>query len=103
MAHGDLYASHLLVDETAALCGVIDWGDVPVGNPGVDLAIAHGFLPAAARDTFRQAYGPIDEDTWRLARLRALSHAAAVVVYGHDIGDTALVREGLVALTHVIE
>jgi hypothetical protein len=62
---------------------------------------AHWFLPPAARGAFCEAYGEVDRDTWRLARLRALHHAAAVVVYGHDVGDADLLREGLTALRYV--
>src|SRR5207342_2307898 len=47
VVHGDLYARHVLVDDDAAACGVIDWGDIHLGDPAVDLALAHGFLPPA--------------------------------------------------------
>lgn len=101
LVHGDLYARHLLVDDYGVLCGVIDWGDVHWGHPAIDLSIAHGFLPPAARDVFRETYGPIGDPTWRLARFRALVHAATVVTYGHEIDDGALVREGLLSLHNI--
>jgi Ser/Thr protein kinase RdoA (MazF antagonist) len=41
IVHGDLYARHVLVDERGALSGVIDWGDIHLGDPAIDLAIAH--------------------------------------------------------------
>lgn len=103
LCHGDLYARHVLVDPAGAPCGVIDWGDVHLGDPAVDLALAIGFLPRAARDAFQRAYGPIDADRWTLARLRALFHAVAVVAYGHDVGDAALLGEGLVAMRFTLE
>jgi aminoglycoside phosphotransferase (APT) family kinase protein len=53
--HGDLYARHLLVDDQRGLCGVIDWGDVHLGEPALDLMIAFSFLPPAARGAFREA------------------------------------------------
>jgi aminoglycoside phosphotransferase (APT) family kinase protein len=100
LLHGDLYARHLLVDaDGPRLCGVIDWGDVHVGHPGVDLAIACGFLPPAARDAFVEAYGQEpDADTWRLARLRAVYHGFAVLRYGRASGDADLAREGATAV-----
>jgi aminoglycoside phosphotransferase (APT) family kinase protein len=101
LCHGDLYARHLLVDDLGAPCGVIDWGDLHVGDPAVDLAIAHVYLPPAAHDEFRRAYGPIDEAAWRVARFRALFSAVAIVLYGHDVGDQALVREGRIALGYL--
>ena len=45
LCHGDLYARHLLLDDQARLCGVIDWGDIHLGQPAVDLSVAHAFLP----------------------------------------------------------
>ncbi|AUX24386.1 phosphotransferase [Sorangium cellulosum] len=97
VVHGDLYARHLLVSAgpARALCGVIDWGDLHLGDPAVDLSVAHSVLPPEAHDTFRATYGEIDARRWELARIRAIHHSAAVVLYGHDIGDSALVREGL--------
>jgi aminoglycoside phosphotransferase (APT) family kinase protein len=103
LLHGDLYARHLLVDGDARLCGVIDWGDVHVGHPGVDLAIACGFLPPAARDAFVEGYGEHPTaDTWRLARLRAVYHGFAVLDYGRASGDSDLAREGAVAVRNAI-
>jgi aminoglycoside phosphotransferase (APT) family kinase protein len=101
LVHGDLYARHILVDDQSAPCGVIDWGDVHLGEPALDLSIAHGFLPPAARDAFRAAYGPIDEETWRKARFRALFHTVILLLYGADIGDADLIREARTALRNI--
>ncbi|MHC4134726.1 MAG: phosphotransferase [Planctomycetota bacterium] len=94
LVHGDLYVRHLLVDDRVRLCGVIDWGDVHLGDPACDLMIALSFLPADARADFSAAYGTIDEPTWRLARFRALQHTATITMYGFDIADEDLFREG---------
>jgi aminoglycoside phosphotransferase (APT) family kinase protein len=102
LVHGDLYARHILVDDEGAPCGVIDWGDVHLGEPALDLSIAHAFLPPAARHAFREEYGPIDDDTWRKARFRALFSAATILVYGADVRDADLVREGRTALRNVL-
>jgi aminoglycoside phosphotransferase (APT) family kinase protein len=101
LVHGDLYARHLLVNKKGNLCGVIDWGDIHFGDPAVDLAIAHSFLPPSAHETFRHAYGCIDENTWKLARFRALYHSAALAVYGREIGDHHLQRESQQALCYL--
>ncbi len=101
LVHGDLYARHMLVDDDGRPCGVIDWGDVHIGDPAIDLSIAHGLLPPEAHAAFRRAYGPIDDETWRVARFRALYHASVTIPYGHDIGDEDLVREGLTVLCHL--
>lgn len=103
VVHGDLYARHLLVGDERELCGVIDWGDVHLGDPAIDLSVACGFLPPAAREAFCRAYGPVDEDTWRLARFKALLTAVMLVVYGRDVGDEDLLREGLNTLGQLSE
>ena len=101
LVHGDLYARHVLVDDEDAPCGVIDWGDVHLGEPAVDLGLAASFLPPGAHDAFREAYGPIDDATWRMARFRALLSAVSVLVYGHDTGDADVLHEGRKALEHL--
>ncbi|MHC4970920.1 MAG: phosphotransferase [Planctomycetota bacterium] len=98
LVHGDLYVRHLLVDDQVRLCGVIDWGDVHLGDPACDLMIGLSFLPADARVDFQAAYGAIDEPTWRLARFRALQHTATITLYGHEIADADLFREGRAGL-----
>jgi aminoglycoside phosphotransferase (APT) family kinase protein len=102
VVHGDLHVRHLLVDEDNRLCGVIDWGDVHLGDPAVDLALAHTFLPASAHATFRRAYGPLSDATWGLARLRAVRHTVALLAYADRVGDADLVREAQVGLCHLV-
>jgi aminoglycoside phosphotransferase (APT) family kinase protein len=98
LVHGDLYARHLLVGDDARLTGVIDWGDVHLGDRAVDLAIAHTFLPPPAREAFRRAYGPIDAATWARAAFRAAYHAAMIGRYALHTGDADLLREARTAL-----
>jgi aminoglycoside phosphotransferase (APT) family kinase protein len=102
-AHGDLYVRHLLVDEQGALCGVIDWGDLHIGNPAVDLSVAHGFLPPAARPAFLRAYGRrVPAPTWWLARFRAVFSALMILDYGRQTGDADLEREGRRSLSNAV-
>ena len=94
LVHGDLYARHLLVDDDQSLCGVIDWGDVHLGHPGIDLSLAFAFLPARARAPFFEAYGGVPEGAvLRLARLRALFSLATLLIYGTETGDADVVAE----------
>ncbi len=95
LVHGDLYVRHLLIDEQARLCGIIDWGDVHIGNPAVDLSVAHGFLPPPARQIFLRAYARrVPAPTWWLARFRAIFSALNILDYGRKTGDSDLEREG---------
>ena len=98
IVHGDLYLRHILLDDAQRATGVIDWGDVHLGDPAVDLAIAFLVLPARAHAAFRAAYGPVDDGTWSRARYRALYHAALQAAYGVERGDDAIAQSGRWAL-----
>ncbi len=41
VSHGDLHVRHLLVDRDGSATGVIDWGDLCLADPAVDLSIAY--------------------------------------------------------------
>ncbi len=98
IVHGDLYARHLLIGDDRRAAGIIDWGDVHLGDPAVDLAIVFEAFPPRTRDAFADAYGKIDDQTWKLARYHAVYHTAMVAHYGYRIGDADLVRAGLAGL-----
>ncbi|HEX2204384.1 MAG TPA: phosphotransferase [Longimicrobium sp.] len=103
VVHGDLYVRHLLVDDENRLAGVIDWGDVHLGDPAVDLSVLYGFFSPAARDDLLREYGEIDERTRRTARLRAAFHAAALAWFAHSVRDRALLDAAKTALGYVLE
>lgn len=103
IVHGDLYARHVLVDAKHAVCGIIDWGDVHLGDPALDLMVAHCMLPASAHAAFIDAYGGVDAQTWILAKYRATYHAALVADFGVQIHDSALRDAGLVGLQFIRE
>lgn len=98
VVHGDFYVRHLLVDEKHHLAGVIDWGDIHLGDPAIDLAIAHSFLPIQAHESFRKAYGEISESTWVLAKLRAIYSSTLLILFGYHSGDPTIMREGFRSL-----
>lgn len=91
VCHGDLYDRHLLMRD-GAITGVIDWGDIHVGDPAVDLSMAHRFLPPSGLERFRRAYGEVDDATWAAARFRALHHSVACLRYALDVRDEDLAR-----------
>jgi aminoglycoside phosphotransferase (APT) family kinase protein len=101
LLHGDLYSLHILVDERRRPAGILDWGDIHVGDRAVDLAIAPILLPPEAFEAFQDGYGSIDPDTWRLARFRAVYHSASAARFAHAVGDRDLERESLLALQRV--
>lgn len=85
--HGDLYPRHILVDNEHQITGIIDWGDIHFGHPGIDLSIAYTFIAPSNREEFFTFYGNISEETRNLAQLRALMYGCALLHYGLDIGD----------------
>ncbi len=103
VVHGDFYVRHLLLSEKGTLAGVIDWGDIHLGDPALDLAIAHSFLPSSVHDQFRNAYGDISEETWSLALLRAIYSSTLFMLYGYHSKDHDIVREGLRFLNALTE
>ena len=77
---------------------IVDRGDVHSGDPAMDLIAARLVLPPEAHGPFREEYGRIDEETWILARFRALAHAGYLSVYGDEPGAGDLGREGRLGL-----
>lgn len=100
IVHGDLYAKHVIVDARGNVEGIIDWGDIHLGDPAIDVSIVFEMLPPVARDAFLDAYGAIDDETRRLARYRAIYHAALVAYYGYRIGNEETLRAGLTGLEY---
>ena len=102
IVHGDCYSRHILVDENGRMSGVIDFGDLHLDHPAVDLSSVFTVLPLAARSKFFAIYGDIDEGVRAVARLRALTSGLAQEAYGRDVGDARIEREGVLALHSVI-
>lgn len=98
LVHGDLHARHLLVDDAGAPTGVIDWGDLCLADPSVDLSIVWSLFPPAARRAFEETYGPIDEATHVRARMLAVHLCAWLAVYARAEWLPALERESLAGL-----
>lgn len=92
LVHGDLYCRHLMFDKSE-LVGIIDWGDVGINNPAVDLSVIFSFYPESCHGTFFDIYGSVDSQTLTYARFLGLYSAMTIMLYGHDINDTQLVHE----------
>ena len=100
LSHGDLYARHVLVAD-GAVNGIIDWGDLCLAVPAVDLAIAFSAFTGDARAALFEAYGPVDAETELRAKTFAIFSAASVAHYAYDVGDVVLVAEALTGLMGV--
>lgn len=88
--HGDLHVRHVLVD-AGAVTGIIDWGDVCVGDPAIDLNFAYSALVGPARAAMLDAYGrPVDGLTELRARVVGAFLSAVLLLYAVDQGLDAL-------------
>jgi aminoglycoside phosphotransferase (APT) family kinase protein len=87
--HSDLHPANVLTTD-GALTGVVDFGDLCVGDPACDLAAGWILLPTDAIGRFQAAYRPTpdgaDEATWRRARGWAVIKAMVCLLIG-DAGD----------------
>ena len=98
LAHGDLHFRHMLVDDTGALAGVIDWGDVCRADPSIDLSLLWSFFPPEARSAFLAAYGPVSDAQLLRARALAINLCTILAVYGRDEAMADVEREALEGL-----
>jgi aminoglycoside phosphotransferase (APT) family kinase protein len=104
LVHGDLHLRHLLVDDDGRPSAVIDWGDVCLGDPSIDLSLYWSLLDAEGRSSFRDAYGDASLTDERLLRARvlALFLNAALAHYAADTNDRALLDETLAGLRRTL-
>jgi aminoglycoside phosphotransferase (APT) family kinase protein len=89
--HGDLDVRNWLVRD-GRISGVIDWGDLGVGDPATDVMVAWKLHSSAARDAFREAL-PADDATWERARGWVVAQAVAALAYYTPENNPALYRE----------
>lgn len=98
VAHGDLHLRHAVVRPDGSLAGVIDWGDLCLGDPAIDLSLGWSFLEGEARAEFLAAYGPVDRAAELRARVLGLMLSGALAAYGRDVGLAWLEREAAAGL-----
>lgn len=85
--HGDISPGNLLT-QNGKLCAVIDFGQLSIGDPACDLAIAWTLFEGESRKIFRDML-PLDKSTW--ARGRAWTLWKALIVAA-GIADTNAVE-----------
>ncbi|WP_344076008.1 phosphotransferase, partial [Nocardiopsis metallicus] len=86
--HGDLHPANVVVAD-GTLAGVVDFGDLFVGDPAVDLSAAWVLLPAGVAARFFAAYAEADEATVRRARGLAAMKSLFLMLMGQN-GDRGL-------------
>ncbi|WP_445296569.1 aminoglycoside phosphotransferase family protein [Chitinimonas sp. PSY-7] len=84
--HGDISPGNLLV-KAGKLNAVIDFGQLTVGDPACDLAIAWTFFTGESREAFRTML-PFDPGTWARARAWTLWKCLIIAAGLIDSNDT---------------
>ncbi|RFS82471.1 aminoglycoside phosphotransferase [Actinomadura spongiicola] len=102
VVHGDLHVRHLLLTPDGRAAGVIDWGDVCLADPALDLSLAYSGFEGAARAAFLEAYGPVPQDREAAARTLALNLGATLAEYAAGTGRAALLAEALAGIGRAV-
>ncbi len=89
--HGDLDARNWLVRD-GRIRGVIDWGEMGMGDPACDVMVAWKLHAPAARDAFREAL-PTDSATWARAQGWVALQAVGALVYYTPANNPVLYHE----------
>jgi aminoglycoside phosphotransferase (APT) family kinase protein len=79
--HGDLYFKHIMVNNNIMPTGLIDWGDIHIGHPGIDLSAAIMIFDDKTLDHFFKSYGTKNEELMKVAVFRALCHNLIFLPY----------------------
>ncbi len=102
VVHGDLHVRHLLVGEDSRAAGVIDWGDLCLADPAVDLSLAYGGFEGPSRTALLSAYGPVGGGRELRARVLAVFLGAILAEYAASTGRERLLAEALAAIGRAV-
>jgi aminoglycoside phosphotransferase (APT) family kinase protein len=95
VTHGDIGPEHILVSDRGDLVGVLDWEELAIGDPVVDLTWLLRTHPAEAERTLA-AYGGAPDPAFRArAAFRFVLIPFHHVLHGLELDDDALVVAGL--------
>ena len=101
LVHGDLHLRHVLLVH-GAIAAVIDWGDVCLADPCIDLVLVWSLLTPPGRERFFAEYGPVTEEQRLRSRVLAILLDSMLVRYAHDVGHASLQREAVAALERTL-
>ncbi len=101
--HGDLYSRHIFVDQHYQLSGFIDWGDVHVGNPGIDLAAGYLVLSDRALHIFFDEYGDVTAEMKLVAVSHILCFSVPLLAYCYANNEENLKQWTILGLQRVVK
>lgn len=100
--HADLYSRHVVMTpETFTPTGLIDWGDMHIGHPGIDLAVGMIFTEEAFQ-VFINAYGSTDDETINLSLFHAFCHHMSFLPYTCEQNKAHLKQWASIVLARVV-
>jgi aminoglycoside phosphotransferase (APT) family kinase protein len=100
--HGDLYHRHVIVDKNILPVGLIDWGDVHIGNPGIDLAIGMIFTKSML-DTFLKIYDDVNETLFHVMLFHSFCHSMSFLPYAFQQNKRTLKRWAIMVLQRAMD
>lgn len=90
--HGDLYSRHIIVNPATLMpTGLIDWGDINVGYPGIDLAVGMIFDDDTLK-VFLEAYKNIDDEIINIMLFKSFCHSMSFLPYAYEQNKESLKR-----------
>ena len=105
LLHQDLDSNTLIDAETGALSGVIDFGDVVLSNPAIDLWLpVFGFPMLGIEDQLKECLAAVGVGEAELARMMPelafcdFRWPLLDILHGLDIGDDSFIDGGIRAL-----
>jgi aminoglycoside phosphotransferase (APT) family kinase protein len=101
LAHGDLHLRHVLVSE-GGLAAVIDFGDVCLADPCIDLVLAWSLLTPRGRGRFFAEYGPVTDAQLLRSRVLAIMLDSMLARYAQGIGNVSLQKEAVAAIERTL-
>ena len=101
LTHGDLHQRHVLVSE-GRLSAVIDFGDLCLADPCIDLILSWSLLVPHDREQFFADYGAVTDDQLLRSRVLAIVLDSMLARYAQDVGHANLQREALAGLERTL-
>ena len=95
LTHGDIGPEHVLITDAGDLSGVIDWGDLEVGDPVFDLAWVINAVPEVGERVLGAYGGPPDDRFLARSRFAFMLMPWHEVRYGMETDQASFVESGL--------
>jgi len=101
--HGDLYSRHIIANPATLLpVGLIDWGDLHIGSPGIDLAVSTIFSQEIYH-IFLNAYDPaITYSLIHISLFHSFCHSMSFLPYAFEQNKESLKRWASMVLDRAI-